>query len=194
QRFDTAYLPAKTLTVTAPANSRESAAQPRALEGSSLPNATSTLTDDHPILRWLIISQIITVVFLLLFMVLYWRARSSHKPAAENYRETDTALWKQLKSASAENDLVHLRKLLLAWFAEHWGKPCQSLNAIAQECEVQYQDKALAADLRALDKTLFQTPTATYDGGALLQKIQALRVAHREGQKASPLPPLYPSH
>lgn len=190
-QFETATLPEKNLRVSLPAGytppTQAAADTPDAPAAASDPGKVETVAT---IPLWLQISQTLTAALLLLFILLWWRARRrapDDRPRAAG-TPADQSLWRRLKQASAAGDLKELRAALLAWFSQAWHEDYRSLEAVAQHC----RDTELATALRQLDRALYSGTGATFDSGALLQKIQKLRVDRRDNPNTGKLAPLYP--
>lgn len=188
EQFEIARLEEKTLQVSLPANYIVPA-QADSFNPAPVANSSVATTSELNIPRWLPFSQALTAALLLLFIGLWWRERREKPSAAIKPQapSNDQTLWRQLKQASANNDLVSLRECLLAWFNHTEQNHYHSLEAIAQQSEPE-----LAAALRELDKALFSPEQTDFNSGALLQKIQLRRIARRDNAAGHKLPDLYP--
>ena len=189
EQFETATLAEKTLRVTLPAG-YESPSPTEAPSPTPTANSTQPVPTVAAIPLWLQISQAVTALLLFVFILLWWRERrrAPHQQPEAAGTSADQPLWRRLKQASASGDLKALREALLAWFSQAWQEDYRSLEAVAQNC----RDTELASALRQLDKALYGDKGASFDSGALLQKIQKLRVARRSKPQSGKLTALYP--
>lgn len=188
--YEIAHIPEQTLKATLPLNTPSVAvARPPEL----VQQAVSGSTVFTHLTRLLIISQVITGLLLLLFIVLFLRARVARVQDNQSCDKmpdpSDQTIWKMLKRNAADNNSVKFRKNLLLWAEKHWALPMNGLDDIAKHAD----DAKLQEQLLQLDRSMFTNSNASINLGELLQSIQALRITKRDNNKDNPLKPLYPN-
>jgi hypothetical protein len=194
--FETARLPATQTKTAMPVggNTPAAAATPPKPTATSLSGAPQTATGYQygAISRYLIISQAITLILLVIVTALYLRARSSQPQQIKSSDKQDHNLWRAIKKAGAKHDLPELRSALLRWAQMHYSQPISRLERIAGFATNAEHEEELLRQLRALDQAIYRPNNSEFDPGKLLPLIQQLRVQKRDASHSS-LAPLYPS-
>ncbi|MCP8898696.1 BatD family protein [Gilvimarinus xylanilyticus] len=184
--FETATLPALEVNATLPSTPGKAvnvAQEPETSGGSG------KVTVVHRAPMWLIITQAVTGLLLLIVASLYFfvpkKRKSKTVPAGA---PSDKALWKQVKRSAADQHWPQLRQDLLQWASVHWNTSVKGLDQLARLA----QNPEIAEQLHELDKANYSAQNHSFDPGKLLPALQKLRVDKRDG-KTQPLAPLYPT-
>lgn len=206
EQFEIARLPAVNTNTVMPVGS---APQPSAsasdtthsnqATGLSAAAQTGTSFRYSAITRYLMISQAVTLLLLILISLLYLRARRNRPVQAKPAVTQDHKQWRAIKKSAASGKVAQLRSDLLTWAETHFSQPIQRLEQIAQQADNPAQQQALLTQLRALDQAIYRgeenpgNDKEPFNAGQLLPLIQALRVKKRDATPEG-LTPLYPSH
>lgn len=163
------------------------------------PAATSTVIQQQtPI--WLYISNIISSLLALFFAARYLSVKraltysQNHKRQQQEQKSSsEHAAWNQLKRALADNNLLALRKTIIAWSQIYWGE-----NAITslQAAAAKTGNPQLAELLQQLDAAVFGGNQSGSHSGInselLLQLLANLRRGKQKNTADSDtLQPLY---
>ncbi|MDO3382201.1 BatD family protein [Gilvimarinus algae] len=184
--YETARLPGLTVKATMPANARSVPTATEPEQPGSLAGTGSILATPY-IPLWLIISQSVTALLLLVFAGLYFFSPKRSSPRKQEKKSSDQGEWKAVKRAAADKNLPKLRQQLLHWASRHWQRPVRSLDELARLAD----SAAVNEQLQALDTAIYGGKNSAFDPGQLLPMIQALRVNKRDAKQAGPAP-LYP--
>ncbi|WP_020209745.1 BatD family protein [Gilvimarinus chinensis] len=186
--FETASLPALEVNATLPSTPG------KPVNVANEPDTTGgagkvTVIERAPL--WLLISQGITAVLLIIFAALYFFAPKSRTPKASRstaHTVSDKTLWKQIKRSAADENWSELRQNLLQWASVHWHTPVKGLDELSRLAN----DETIRQQLQQLDKAIYSSQQHNFEPGTLLPQLQKLRVHKRDG-KSDGLAPLYPT-
>ncbi|UTF60466.1 BatD family protein [Gilvimarinus sp. DA14] len=191
--FETASLPALEVNATLPSKPGKAvsiASEPDTSGGTG----EVTVIERAPL--WLIISQAITALLLVLFAALYFFAPKTAKPTHSRNKESDSsdkALWKKVKRSAADENWGQLRQNLLQWASVHWHSPVKGLDELSRLAGKETTNSdTIRQQLHELDKAIYSGQLHNFTPGKLLPELQQLRVNKRDG-KSETLAPLYPA-
>ncbi|WP_041523131.1 BatD family protein [Gilvimarinus agarilyticus] len=191
--FETARLPAVQTNTTMPVggSSPAPATAPELPTTNGLAASSSGNTlGGAP--RWLLVTQGITLVLLILMTALYLGARKRrHTAQPKPTNKADHGDWRSVKKEAAKHNLPALRLALLHWAEHHYQRPIARLEQIAQLANNEERAELLQ-QLRQLDQAIYRPDGPEFDPGKLLPLIQKQRVRKRDAQGTN-LAPLYPS-
>ena len=191
--FETARLPAIETQTSMPVGGNSPAVATAPERPAAAGAADSAGTNSiGSIPRWLLISQGVTLLLLLVMTALYLSARKrGYQTPQHTSHKTDHGDWRSVKKAAAKKDLPELRLALLRWAEHHYQQPINRLERIAQLSNSEEREELLK-QLRLLDQAIYHPAGHEFDPGKLLPLIQKQRVKKRDAAGAN-LAPLYPS-
>ncbi|WP_049721550.1 BatD family protein [Gilvimarinus polysaccharolyticus] len=197
--FEVARLPAvETQTKMPVGDNNPAVAATPPPQTSTLPGSVQTANgfNYQAIPRYLIVSQAVTLILLIIMTALYLRTRSREPQEPKPGAKQDNNLWRAIKKAGATDNLPELRRALLLWAETHFAQPISRLEQIAYCANKTQQHDELLRQLRALDQAIYHpnldnSDSKAFSPGDLLPLIQQLRVQKRDASDSN-LAPLYP--
>lgn len=207
--FEVARLPAVETKTTMPVGGNNPAVATPPPQKAKLTGDTVTAgsVGYNSIPRYLLITQAVTLILLIIMTALYLRARTRGPQQPKPVVKQDHNLWRAIKKAGAKDNLPELRSALLLWAEAHFSRPISRLEQIAYYADNAEHHDELLRQLRALDQAIYRpaassnqsgsnestTNRKTFSPGNLLPLIQKLRVKKRNAS-GSDLAPLYPKN
>lgn len=191
--WQVARLPARTLTIDAPAAAVvEAPASEPELPNDAADSSGSALMPDA---FWKQSTQIMIGVWLVTLLAWWWSSKNAKPPVAKQpppvpiYKQ-QAKFEKAARKAARSGDAHGVKQAMLAWGRLQWPEDVpRSIGALAERLEL-----PLADELRKLSRASYGQDGVAWDGAALAAALRRIQL-HQEAKPqtvAEALPPLMP--
>ncbi|MBU2886995.1 BatD family protein [Gilvimarinus agarilyticus] len=186
-RFETATLPSVEVSASLPAGSTPTdqgdiaAPPPQAF----IPAKSDQTTIVERIPTWIIVSQVISVLCILILLPMALRKKSASAPSPQSKQTSSKTEWSAVQKAAKNNDLKQLRGAIIAWAKQHLQVEVHTLAELAQ-----LSDQTTQEQLTKLDQAIYGSASADLKLDELLKGLRKLK--NQPPKTSDNLRPLYP--